>query len=140
MKRTTVCDGRVVEGIDRVLFSVPLDELEAGRLRAGLDLIEQTMRPARTDVVTKAIAIMSVRCKRRETSETDSRLAVEVLRQDLAEFPADVAIWVLDEWSRRSPWWPTRAELLALGDSAMLGRRAIHHRLAQALAAREACR
>ena len=110
-----------------VRFDKPLTGATDGGLAVTAEVIERSFAPAGRRDLLKAVAILGVRCKRRESSDADTRLAVEVLVQDLAELPADAAVWALDEWSRRSPWWPTRAELLALGRSAMQQRIALRH-------------
>jgi len=103
---------QVVTGIE--FGACGVEALDADQIRDGLKVLDHGMRPASPSDLTKAVAYLSVRCKRRETSEQDTDLAVRVMVQDLSELPGDVALWALDQWSRKSPWWPTRAEILGL--------------------------
>jgi hypothetical protein len=93
-----------------------LDALDDQVIENALAAIEYAFEPASRRELLKAVAVLNVRCKRRVTSAEDTKLAVNVMISDLSELPGDVALWVLDEWSRQSPWWPTRAELLQLAE------------------------
>ena len=100
---------------------------------AGLDALGPMLAPAPRHELAKAVAMLGVRCKRRDGGQQEAELAVRLMIADLQELPGDVALWVLDRWSRTSPWWPTRAELLALADSAQQPRRFIESRLRMVL-------
>ena len=107
--------------------------LTKDQARAGLEAMEPALAPAPRQELAKAVAMLSVRCKRRDGGQQEAELAVRLMIADLQELPGDVALWVLDRWSRTSPWWPTRAELLALADSAQQPRRFIESRLRMVL-------
>ena len=122
---------QVVTGLD--FGGRGAEQFDADALRKALAVVDDSSRPASPSDLAKAVAYMSVRCKRRDTSESDTNLAVRVMIQDLSELPADVALWSLDEWSRKSPWWPTRAEILDLAKRHRSKRQWLKNKLERAL-------
>lgn len=130
-KPVTITEGVVFGG----KFLADFDDAQLSQVEA---LIEASMQPASSKDLAKAVAYLSVRCKRRETSDPDTAMAIRVMISDLQELPADVALWVLDEWSRTSPWWPTRAELLQMAQPYRSRRNRLRSEISQALTRRQA--
>lgn len=109
-------------------------ELDPAEAQQAHDALMPFLEPAPDPVLAKAVGILSVRCKRRDSGPDEAKLAVQVLVQDLQELPGDVALAVLDKWSRQSAWWPTRAELLAMAGPMMAQRQFVAGRLRMAAA------
>jgi hypothetical protein len=50
---------------------------------------------------------------------------VRVYTDRIAQFPEDVAVWVIRQWSESEKWWPSLGELVIRMDELMVERRAI---------------
>lgn len=110
-------------------WTCPSDKLPEARR-----LLEAAFRPAPEEEIAKALYTMRVMVRGRdgEMKAEDAgavEIAAWVLR--LQEFPADVAISVVQDWPKQSQWWPTWFELNERLQQAMSQRRVMLHTLAQ---------
>ena len=47
----------------------------------------------------------------RQRDQTDLKLMIGALSEELTEFPPDVVRTALRKWAKSSKWWPTLAEI-----------------------------
>lgn len=108
----------------------PMNFCSERAYRVAADLVEAMFRPATPDKLQMALFTL-----RRMTAGRDGEVANEKARaaeivtwvRQLQGYPADVAISVLQDWPKRSKWWPTWFELQEQIDIAMSQRRVIKH-------------
>jgi hypothetical protein len=67
----------------------------------------------------------------RSSGTEDTKLMVRVYTDRIAQFPEDVAVWVIRQWSESEKWWPSLGELVIRMDELMVERRAILAELEQ---------
>lgn len=73
--------------------------------------VEMACLPASGDVILQALVILRAQSAVREAADVDMEIQAKVYSDNLAEWPADCALWVLKTWPRRSKWWPAWFEL-----------------------------
>jgi len=88
-------------------------EADKGLCGDALRLIELFVEPLGDQRIVAEIARLRVSCKARAEVEDDMTLAMRVLAEECAEYPADVVMHVLRSWAKREVFTPSLAELRA---------------------------
>ena len=84
----------------------PIDEI-----RQAVDIIDKHSKPLSHDQITKLLAKMFVKTKRRADDQLSQDLMFAAYLEELVEWPADLVVEVLTAWPRQSMWWPSWHEL-----------------------------
>ena len=84
----------------------PIDEV-----RQAVDIIDKHSKPLGNDQITKLLAKMFVKTKRKADDQLSQDLMFAAYREELSEWPADLVVEVLTKWPRQSMWWPSWHEL-----------------------------
>jgi hypothetical protein len=85
--------------------------IEAGDRSLARELIEEAMRPAPRDVLTRELAKLRALTASRAAAEDDTRVIFAVYLDALAEYPADATLMALRRWPHEHKFWPAMSEL-----------------------------
>lgn len=90
----------------RLRYAVPDQDLSS-----ALALAKQSLSPMTRNERLKLLTETFIRTAPRQQSTDDLKLRLGVYESDLAEFPADIVRYVLQEWPKNNMFWPTMKEL-----------------------------
>ena len=96
--------------------AVPHDALEDARRQ-----VNAACAPASETMLGRELARLRVSTKSRDLDETELALTLQVLAEEAAEWPADVAVAAMRRWAKRETFFPSLAELRA--EMQAMGRR-----------------
>ena len=102
-------------------------------LQEALSHSEQFMKPLPDDQIVLEINKLKVRCKMRAEQQEDLQMLIACMIDDLSEYPGDIALDVLRQWPKLSPWWPSWNELYELLERKTQPRRAIRSAIKRSL-------
>lgn len=126
---------RVAPGGVAVLELMPgrtITRDHAIRLLAGLERLEGKADPS--EIVQLATQCLTVTASR-ERGEIETAALIAALADDLAGYPRDIVADAFRQWRRKSKFWPTPAEIVALCDAANAWRRGLRAMCERAIAA-----
>lgn len=107
--------------------------LSPSELAEASRIVENGFRPAPEE--TLAIALHGMRLMTRgrdnERGTDDGAAEIAAWVQRLRDYPADVAVSVVQDWPKRSPFWPTWHELQERLEAGVSQRRMLRHLLNQ---------
>lgn len=107
------------------------------RLPRALAIVEAAFAPAPEEELAKALYGLRVMTRGRDgevRSPGAGEVEIAAWVQRLGEYPGDVAISVIQDWPKRSQWWPSWFEVQEALDKAMSQRRVMKHMVLQLLA------
>ena len=84
----------------------PVDDI-----KTAIAVIDQFSAPLPTNEITKLLAKMFVKTKRKADDQLSQDLMFAAYREELSEWPADLVVEVLTKWPRQCMWWPSWHEL-----------------------------
>lgn len=84
----------------------PIDDI-----KTAIAVIDQFSAPLPANEITKLLAKMFVKTKRKADDQLSQDLMFAAYREELSEWPADLVVEVLTAWPRQSMWWPSWHEL-----------------------------
>lgn len=85
-------------------------EIPLSDLNLALSKIDEALAPL--DETACLRLLIEVRALTRSRSEDDDlKLQLQLMRQRLREYPGDMVAYLLNDWPRRSEFWPTWKEL-----------------------------
>jgi hypothetical protein len=113
-ERVLVCDA---------CLALP-DDIEGAR-----DILLQACAASERNTVMAELGRLRLVTSSRNSGTEDTKLMVRVYTDRIAQFPEDVAVWVIRQWSEAEKWWPSLGELVTRMDGLMVERRAMLDRL-----------
>ncbi len=100
----------------------PVAEQDLAQARS---LLATLTAPSTGAFVAQEVSRCLTGTKSRERDQTDLRALIEILTEDLMEFPPDIVKTALRKWAQRETWWPSQAEIRAECQWRMKSRRAL---------------
>ena len=101
--------------VDDLDFKVVGYSLEApctiDDIKTAIAVIDEFSAPLPANEITKLLAKMFVKTKRKADDQLSQDLMFAAYREELSEWPADLVVEVLTKWPRQSMWWPSWHEL-----------------------------
>jgi hypothetical protein len=77
----------------------------------AIDLISSYCQPPSKADVLKGLTRLMLGTKDRTRSEAELRMTIELYCDEIMQYPADIALHVLNQATRESIWFPTLSEL-----------------------------
>lgn len=141
---TSLLDVRHTDGFDAIIgceiYEAVLRRLRPGQmayvqqhLPAVKKAYQAASRPAGYEVALAHVTRLHMAMRHQRKHGEDSEVMIELMAEDIEEFPADVIGEACKRWRRRESWFPASAELRAECQR-LAGRR---HHVARALVALE---
>jgi hypothetical protein len=109
-------------------FFLEASTATAGEIEAARDVALQACAASSRNTVMAVMAELGrlrICTASRSSGTEDTKLMVRVYTDRIAQFPEDVAVWVIRQWSETEKWWPSLGELVTRMDELMVERRAI---------------
>jgi hypothetical protein len=100
------------------------DDIEVAR-----DIVLQACAVSERNIILAELGRLRLCCAARNTQGDDTKLMLRIYTDRIAQFPEDVAVWVIRQWSETEKWWPALGEFVTRMDEQMIERRAMLERL-----------
>jgi hypothetical protein len=95
------------------------------------DIVLQSLAATDSATVLNELARLRLCTVSRNTDGEDFKLMLRVYTDRIAQFPEDVAVKAMRDWSERKKWWPALGELVTEMNDWMADRRAMLAELEQ---------